>query len=134
MSERELIKITYDEDSGWTITYPQTGKWVENVDLTKINDAIHIVDFVDLNWTSDDNNITWAAYSLDGEENNTGILSIQSNTPLLITDLTNIDLTGLTNAQGFSCGTVNYVAFRFFNYTKGYSYGERKGKKKNGWD
>ena len=44
MSERELIRITYDEDSGWTITYPHTGKWVENVDITKMNDAIHIVD------------------------------------------------------------------------------------------
>jgi hypothetical protein len=53
-------------------------------------------------------------------------------TPLTFTDLTNIDLTGLTYGQGSSCGDANYIAFRLFNYDKTYYFGERKGVNKTG--
>ena len=40
MTEKELIKITYDDDSGWSITYA-SGKWVESVSRNTIDDAIN---------------------------------------------------------------------------------------------
>ena len=53
-------------------------------------------------------------------------------TSLIISDLQNIDLTGLTYGQGTGCGSSNYVAFRFFDSSQSYGYGERKGVNKTG--
>ena len=39
MTDKELIKITYDDSSGWSITYP-SGKLVESVSRATINDAM----------------------------------------------------------------------------------------------
>ena len=51
---------------------------------------------------------------------------------LIISDLENIDLTGLTYGQGTGCGNINYVAFVFSNYSGAYRYGLRKGVDKTG--
>ncbi len=96
--------------------------------LSPVNNSVHTVDFVDLNWTSDES-VDWCAYSLDDGVN---VTTICTPNPLSITDLTDIDLTGLTYGQGDTCADFSgYIAFRFFNYSKTYDYGERKGKNKD---
>ncbi len=113
-ANRPIVNFTY------SAVIPDTTPPGINI-TSPINDTTYTDNFVLLNWTINESS-GFCVYSLDNGANVTC-------SPLVITDLEAINLTGITDkSQGTGCDVSGYVAFRFMNYTEDISYGERKGK------